>query len=113
MAAKKIFGWVILLAGLVLIFWTVFTSYTIFTAQKEVPQIFKVEELTKTLPQEEGDTDVESQMREMIKEQFSKMFPSEVLPKLLNLIVWSIFAGIAIFAGSHISSLGIKLIKNT
>ena len=113
MAGKKIFGWLTFFAGLVLIFWTVFTSYTIFTAQKEVPQIFKAEESTETFLQEERGTDTESQMREMIKEQFSKMLPSEVLPKLLNLIVWSIFAGIAIFAGSHISSLGIKLIKNT
>jgi hypothetical protein len=34
------------------------------------------------------------------------------LPKLLNLLSWSIFAGILIFAGAQIAGLGIKLIKD-
>lgn len=111
MQGKKFFGWLLLLAGLGIIFWTFSTSYSIFTAQKEVPKIFKIEEKTDSLSKETKITDIEAQMREMIKEQFREMLPAEFLPKLFNLIVWAIFAGIAIFAGSHISGLGIKLIK--
>jgi hypothetical protein len=40
-----------------------------------------------------------------------EILPAEAITKMLNLIVWSILAGIFIFGGSQISSLGIKLLK--
>lgn len=109
MQGKKIFGWLLLLVGLVIIFWTFSTSYSIFTGKRAVWEIFKVEEKAET----EGvkTQDFEEQMREMVKEQFKEMLPAEFLPRLFNLIVWAIFSGIAIFAGAQISSLGIKLLR--
>jgi len=50
-----------------------------------------------------------------MEEQLREMIPVEELveniPRLLNLLSWSIFAGILIFAGAQISSIGVKLIK--
>ena len=50
-----------------------------------------------------------------MKEQLKEMIPISDLfndfPKFFNLISWSIFIGILIFAGGKISSLGIKLVK--
>lgn len=105
---RKIFGWFLLLAGAIIIFWSLYSSYNIFTAKVEIPEIFKMAE--STLPQKEVQ-DLEAQMQEMIGEQLKGIIPAGSIVTFFNLIAWSIFAGILIFGGAQISSLGIKLIK--
>ena len=106
---KKILGLVLLFVGLAIIFYSLYSSYNIFTAKTEAPEIFMVEE--KEEVEVPGAGDIQAQIQRMIGEQLKGMLPAGSIPQLLNLIAWSIFAGILIFAGSHISSLGIKLIR--
>ena len=108
--ATKIFGWVLLAAGIILIGWTLLSTYNIFTGEVAAPEIFKVAE-KEVLPKEKGALDIQAQMEKMISEQLKGILPVDTIPRLLNLIVWSILAGILIFGGAQISSLGIKLIK--
>jgi len=108
--ATKIFGWVLLAAGIILIGWTLLSTYNIFTGEVAAPEIFKVAE-KEVLPKEEGALDIQAQMEKMISEQLKGILPVDTIPRLLNLIVWSILAGILIFGGAQISSLGIKLLK--
>ena len=108
--ATKIFGWVLLAAGIILIGWTLLSTYNIFTGEVAAPEIFKVAE-KEVLPKEEGALDTQAQMEKMISEQLKGILPVDTIPRLLNLIVWSILAGILIFGGAQISSLGIKLLK--
>jgi hypothetical protein len=112
----KIFGWILLISGLLIIFYSLFISYNIFTGKSLAPAVFKVEEKEETvLPQKERVQDprfqLEGLLEEKLQEQLGAIMPADYLPKLLNLISWSIFAGILIFGGSQISSLGIKLLK--
>lgn len=111
MKLTKIFGWFLLLAGVIIIFWSLYSSYNIFTAKAAAPEIFKVAEKEAALPQQGRVQDLQAQIEKMIGEQLKGMLPADLLPKLFNLIAWSIFAGILIFAGAQIASLGIKLIK--
>jgi hypothetical protein len=116
MQPKKIIGWALLIAGLLLIFWTLYSTYSIFTAKKEAPEVFKIEkEEQTTLPEKKKETaseeEIRGEMKEMIEEQIKEIVPSEILSKLLNLMSWSILAGILIFGGSRISGIGIRLIK--
>ena len=106
----KILGWVLLLAGVLIIVWTLYSSYNIFTAKTAMPEIFEMGE-EKALPQKGGAQDLQAQIEEMIGEQLKGILPVDTLPKMLNLAVWSMLAGILIFGGSQISGLGIKLIK--
>jgi len=120
----KIAGWFLLLFGLGMILWTFYSSYNIFTAKVPAPEIFeigKIEEETKTpLPAPEtvqapgtSQTQMEKILQEQMKEMLpiKEMLPADVVPRLLNLVCWSIFAGIMFFGGSQIATLGIKLIK--
>ena len=43
MNAEKIFGWGLLIAGLIIIGWTLYSSYNIFAGKTIAPEIFKVE----------------------------------------------------------------------
>jgi len=112
---QNLIGWVLLLAGLVAILWTVYSSYNIFTAKASAPEIFKIEiEIQnqsakgKTLTTQE---ELQKEMEKLISEQLKGLLPVNTLPKLLNLISWSIFAGILILAGAQTSGLGIKMIS--
>ncbi|PIS17416.1 MAG: hypothetical protein COT59_00765 [Candidatus Nealsonbacteria bacterium CG09_land_8_20_14_0_10_42_14] len=99
---RKFIGIVLLASGLVIIFYSLYSSYNIFTAKTSAPEIFRVE--ADTPPQGGG-------VEEIISEQLKGMIPADSIPQLLNLIAWSIFAGILIFAGAQIAGLGVKLIS--
>ena len=114
---KKITGWALLIAGLIIIFWVLYSSFKIFTAKTTAPEIFKVTEKKEQLLPEEIKTtpsspeELQNEMKKIIEEQMKEIIPSEFLTKLLNLLSWSIFTGILIFGGSKISGIGIRLIR--
>ena len=106
----KIVGWIIFLAGIAIVGWTLMSSYNIFTAKIATPEFFEAPE-EKALTQKGGLEDIQAQLQTMIGEQLKGILPADSITKLLNLVVWSMLAGLLIFGGSQISSLGIKLIK--
>ena len=105
---KKTLGLILFFLGIAIILYTLYSSFNIFTAKAAPPEIFKITEQT---PSAEGAQGLEAQLQEMINEQLRGIIPVDSIPTLLNLIAWSILAGILIFGGAQISSLGIKLIK--
>lgn len=93
-----------------------FSSWNIFTGKSKVPSIFKIKEKkTETSLPVKKNQSPEQKAEEITQQEFQrqlqKMLPTETVPKLLNLISWSILAGILIIGGGQISGLGIKLIK--
>jgi hypothetical protein len=137
-SSNKIIGYLLLVVGLSIIFWSVFASYDIFTAKKEAPKVFSYsDEGIVNLEKEDIKTNneitidqskladpnylkgleaeqkaqVENMARNQISEQLKEMIPEEFTLKILNLSSWSMLVFILIFAGSKIAALGIKLIK--
>lgn len=114
MKLEKILGWSLLIIGIVIIFASLYFSFNIFTNKNQAPEIFKTEE---DLSPKETDVsfppveDLEKKMEKLVEQQIKNMIPSEFVEKLLNLMSWSIFASILIFAGSRVSGLGIKLMR--
>ena len=104
---NKILGLILLFLGIAIILFTLYYSFNIFTAKAAPPEIFKLESQAAS-SEAQG---LEAQFQEMISEQLKGLIPVDSITTLLNLITWSIFAGILIFAGAQISGLGIKLIK--
>lgn len=112
---SKIVGWLVFSIGLALIAWTLFSSYNIFTGKTDVPEIFKFSEVAKTSSPKSGTPglqDIQNQIQAMLGEQLKSFLPTDTLPKMLNLAIWSILAWILVSGGAQISNLGIKLIKN-
>ena len=118
MEITKIFGWVLILGDVLIIIWTLYSSYNIFTAKISAPEIFEMEE--RDISSEEknnqssvkGIEDIQNQMGEMVEDQIKNLIPTGGISKLLNLAVWTMLATILIFGGVQISKLGIKLVKN-
>ena len=113
MEPEKIVGWILLFCGLIIIFWSLYSSFNIFTGKSPYPEIFKVE-ANLNLPSETGKNSIDQMQKEIGKvfeEQLKGFLPSDSFPKILNLTVWAILAGIFIFAGGQVSNIGVNLIK--
>ena len=116
MMIEKIGGWALLAVGLIIIFWSIYSSFNIFTVRVAAPEIFKIEK--EALPEENKTTPISSEelqreMKKIIEEQIKEIVPPEFLAKILNLASWSILASILIFGGSRITAIGIRLIKDS
>jgi len=111
---QKILGLIILILGLALIFYAIFSSYNIFTGKSQPPEIFKTTgSKTAASPSKAASPQEQAQklIEEGLQQQLQTMLPADSLPKILNLISWSILAWILIFGGVQISGLGINLLK--
>ena len=109
---SKVVGWILLIAGLILVIWTLYTSFSIFTARADAPEFFEIPK-EEALSQKEQTGDIQAQMQQLIEEQLKGVIPVDSIIKLLNLAVWSMLAFILIFGGTQISSLGIKLVRKS
>ena len=117
MSFKNTFGWGLIVIGVGIIFWTLYSSYNIFVGKTPPPEVFKIEKPKtqapappkKKLPATQEE--LQKQLSEIFAQQLMEILPPETLPRLLNLISWSIFAGILIFGASQIANLGIKILK--
>ncbi len=109
----KIFGWVLLIVGILIIFWALYTSHGIFTGKSVPPQLFEAEERVSIEKNENPMTqeELEQEMERLMGEQLASMVPEGAVSDILNLMAWSIMAGIMIFGGARLSELGIKMIK--
>jgi len=107
MNTTKLIGWLVFLIGISVIIFTIYSTYNIFTGKLSAPSII-IFDVEKT--QESALTDPD-QIGQMISEQLGNLLPLDSLPLILNLVVWTIGAGVLIFGGTQIAGLGIKLIK--
>ena len=118
MNVTKIIGWATFLAGILIIGFALYSSYNIFTGKAPLPEFFEIEEKTAQAPATQkgkmptSPEEIQQQLGTMIGEQLKGLLPTDFLPKILNLTVWSMLAGILIFGGGQISGLGIKLLKS-
>jgi len=118
MDTKKIIGISLLAAGVLIIFFALYSSYAIFTAKKPAPEVFKTQGgASSPLPQASApatglsEKDIQENIQNMVGEQIKGLLPTDSIVKLLNLISWSMLAAILTWGGSRISGLGIKLLK--
>ncbi|MBU4351037.1 hypothetical protein KKD19_06250 [Patescibacteria group bacterium] len=110
MKLTKTLGLLLLILGLAVIFYAIFYSYQIFTGKMPVPEIFEF--ATVKANTNSNIFDLDAQFEKIIGSQLQQMIPSGSIAKVFNLVSWSIFASILIFAGSQIANLGIKLLKD-
>lgn len=119
MEIKIVVGWVLLAAGLAVIGWSVISSHGYFTAKADFPPVFNFEGnggAAKSQSLDVAGLDVEAQMRlamnQATQEAVANLLPAQEIAKLLNAIVWSMFAAFMVYAGFKIAEISVKLIKS-
>lgn len=113
--ANKILGYFLLVVGLVLIVFTGWQSYSIFTAKVSAPLVFMTPVSSNSPTKSAGSLDlsaqIQNQLQNALDQQFGQILPADSITKILNLASWSILAWILIMAGGAVAGIGVKLIK--
>lgn len=113
MTSNKIIGLVLLFLGLGIIFYSLYSSFNVFTGKTQPPTIFSFKDTKIEETKKEAKTPEEIQTeltKDVLARQLKEMIPADYLQKTFNLVTWSIFIGILVLIGSNIAGLGIKLL---
>ena len=123
---KKSFGSVLIISGVAIILFGLFRSYLIFSGKNLPPEIFQytpsleTTELEKNVLNKQKASTLKipqtpKEMQDYIDQAISKnlqaLIPADTIPKILNLVAWSIFMGILFFGAGKIASIGAQLLK--
>lgn len=116
MVIKKITGWFVFAIGLIIIAGAINSSYNFFTGKSEFPLVFKSNAATIAQSvdiNQQADPQIQMQdiMKQAANQAIYSILPPDAVAKLLNAIVWSMFATFLVYAGAHLASIGIKLIN--
>ncbi|MBN2250656.1 MAG: hypothetical protein JW724_01095 [Candidatus Altiarchaeota archaeon] len=99
MNPEKTIGYVLLLIGLGIISFSIFSAFAIFGGEKSPPELFKLEKSEKPLT----IAGIEIPGLELV--------PAEYLNLSGNLMFFLLFMWLLISAGGRISSIGVSMIK--
>ncbi len=108
MTTNKILGYILVIAGLLLIVFVVWQAYSVFTNRASVPLLFKS---APASTEKVATQDIQGQINEAVKKQIGQLISPEDITKILNLISWSLLLWILIIAGGTLSGIGVKLVK--
>jgi len=107
MITHKILGFLLLAVGLALILYSLFASYLIFTGSNEAPELFSAPSQEVEQPSSLAPGSVQDLQDQLLE----GLLPTNTIPQMLNLAVWSMFASLLLFGGSLIAGIGVKLVK--
>jgi hypothetical protein len=110
---NKILGIMLLVAGLGVMGYSLFSSVQIFQGEQQAPQLFDLQtpEQENKQVSVQGIEGLQDQIPELLGSQLQGLLPYEAMSHMMNLVAWSILASILLFGGAQIAGLGIKLIK--
>ena len=111
MDAKKILGWLLIISGVFIVFWSIQSTYTNFIGQTEFPQLFQLDEET-IISKETSSGSIEDNIGSIIGEQIKQMLPQASTILMLNMFSWIMLASFLVFAGSKLVGMGASLLKS-
>jgi hypothetical protein len=92
---EKLIGYVLLAIGLILIFFSIFSMYSVFTGSSPAPSLIKVNDIKISIPGI-GETTI---------------FSGDAISNIINMLLWLILMIFIASGGSRIGSLGVKLLR--
>jgi hypothetical protein len=92
---EKLIGYILLAIGLILIFFSIFSMYSVFTGSSPVPSLIKVNDIKILIPNI-GETTI---------------FSGDAISNIINMLLWLILMIFIASGGSRIGSLGVKLLR--
>ncbi|KXB08843.1 hypothetical protein AKJ56_00060 [candidate division MSBL1 archaeon SCGC-AAA382N08] len=83
--AQTITGWLLLIAGLIIIGMALYSSFNVLTGQRNPPQVFETPRQTSL----ERTSQVPSEAKQLIQQRLKQMMPLQNITHLINLVSWS------------------------
>jgi len=110
MSPERILGFIVLLLGLGIIFYALFSSLQIFTGRVDPPELFSFDEPADT-QEAAAPNNIQEQVGELLRDQLGGLLPRDTISRTMNISMWSLFAGLLLFGGGQIAGIGIKLLR--
>lgn len=113
-SVKSFIGWVLLVVGIFILFWTIMNSYNMFTDRQDFPGLFESSASQTSSQTSQGDSVedmIQDQIQSLMSEQFSSIIPSGAITDMLNMTAWIIFATFMVYAGAKVAGLGASMIR--
>ena len=107
---RQFLAWILIIVGLLVVFWDITTSYYYFSAQQEFPKVFINNEIVPTTNGTTG-TGIQDQIGNIVKEQMKQMIPENTVTQLLNMTSWITFASFMLWAGGKLVGMGSDFLK--
>ncbi len=95
----KAAGYALLIAGLVLIIWSVYSVYSVYTGASPPPPVIEMQSVTISLPTGAGAP------------LQTELLSGRESSKLMNMGIWFALMTFVASAGSRVGGLGVKLIR--
>jgi len=92
---EKLIGYILLATGLILIFFSIFSMYSVFTGSSPAPSLIRMNDIKISIPGV-GET---------------TLFSGDVISNIINMLLWLILMIFIASGGSRIGSLGVKLLR--
>lgn len=116
---RVVVGWILIIVGLAVIGQTINNSYKYFTGRADFPAVFTNlaansvldSKITAAADSQNLQEMAQAQIQQSMNQAIGNILPADSITKLLNIIVWSIFATFLVYAGAKIASLGIQLLS--
>ena len=106
METNKIIGYVLLLAGVLLIVMPLWQTYNIFTGKAMPAQVF-MRPVALTVNPNVSGLDIPGQ----IQNALIRVIPIDFIDNTLNLTTWLLLMWILIYGGGKIAEIGVKLLN--
>jgi len=110
MSPERILGFIVLLLGLGIILYALFSSLQIFTGRVDPPELFSFDE-PADIQEAAAPDDIQEQVGKLLRDQLGEFLPTDTISRTLNISMWSLFAGLLLFGGGQIAGIGIKLLR--
>ena len=110
---RQLLAWILIVAGLAIVFWDILTSYYYFSAQQDFPKVFVNEPTVTTTNNSSGNSTIQDQIGEMIKEQIKNALPENTVTQALNMASWIIFASFLLWAGGKLVGMGSDFLRKS
>ncbi len=101
----KITGYILLVAGLLLIILPLWQTYLIFTGAGQPPEVFKTQKIEEQKPANNFNMQAE------VQNAVNNILPVELINNIFNLSGWVMLMFILMHGGKLLAGIGIQLIK--
>jgi hypothetical protein len=110
----RLIGIILIIIGVLIILYALWSSYELFTDKKPAPEIFSVSQKQSAKTDLSGFSlgaiNTETIAKELVR-GFVTVIPTEYPAVMFNMLSWSVLAFIMIFGGSQLARLGIGLLS--
>ncbi len=96
---EKVVGYILLAVGVLMIFFSVYSMFVVFTGASAPPSLFNFSDVSLSVPQPEGGSET------------MQIVSGQDMNRMADMGTWYMLMFFVVYAGGKVASLGVNLLK--